>query len=71
MNAALRVVMKPGPVKYSEILRLERQLRECPMLGLLDTPFHGSPLDEFPDDAFTLHILKYWTLMIRETGKLL
>ena len=46
-------------------------MRECPMFNGLDTPWHESPLDGLPDDALAMHILRYWALIIRETGELL
>jgi hypothetical protein len=69
INDVLQAVLRPGPVKYSSILMVEQQLRDCALPKGLDTPLHGSPLEGLPDDATTMHLQRFSTLMLRETGE--
>lgn len=68
INDVLLVVLRPGPVKYSEILDLERRLRDCAMPKGLEIPSHGSLLDGLPEDAVTMRTQRYIALISRETG---
>lgn len=68
VNETLGVILRPGRVKYSEILALERKFRACTMPEGLETPAHGSLFDNLPEDAEMKHIQRYAAILIREIG---
>jgi hypothetical protein len=68
INNVMLVVQRSGPVKYTEILNLELQLRECPLPECLFVPPMSSPLAGLPDDATTQHLQRFTALIMRESG---
>ncbi|KAF8585895.1 hypothetical protein K439DRAFT_1016836 [Ramaria rubella] len=68
INNVLLVVQRPGPVKYNEILKAEKELRECPMPDGLRVPALCTPDVGLPDDAVTKHVQRFSALIIRESA---
>ncbi|KAF8514968.1 hypothetical protein JB92DRAFT_2916501 [Gautieria morchelliformis] len=68
INNVMLVVQRSGPVKYTEILNLELQLRECPMPEGLSVPLMSSPLTGLPSDATTQHLQRFTALITRESA---
>ena len=69
VNSILLVVQRPGSVKYSEILALERELRFCRMPEELEA-CHISPMaNTLTDLDITKHLQGITALMWRESGE--
>ncbi|KIJ50315.1 hypothetical protein M422DRAFT_777084 [Sphaerobolus stellatus SS14] len=66
VNEVLRVVQRPGPVKYSEILALERDLRFCRMPEELESCVISPMKDTFSNTDITKHLQGITALMWRE-----
>ena len=68
VNDVLRVVQRPGPVKYSEILALERELRFCRMPEELESCVISPMMDTLSNKDITKHLQGITALMWRESG---
>lgn len=63
----LRLIQQPRPVKYGEIIKLERELRQAPLPEKLVMKPFSVPHDGLPDDDQIVGVQRFGSMLLRET----
>lgn len=65
----LRLIQQPRPVKYGDIIKLERELRQAPLPEKLVMKPFSVPYDGLPEDDQIVGVQRFGCMLLRETSK--